>query len=435
MNLILDKWQVDFLKTQGSKVLVSGRQQGKSTITAIEAAEFLTHNENVNVLIVSRTERQSEELFLKMLMYTTDNYKSMIKRGKFKPTKSTLRLNNGSIGRCLPTGLTGEGIRGFTIHKLIVDEAQLVNDDIFTSITPMLLTTGGSIVLLGTPHGRKGFFWDAFQNKHQHFKVFHINAEENIKNRPISETWSEQQRQIALEYLERERSRMSDKEYAQEYLGEFVEDLEQFFPDDLITDRCINTKTEPNEANTYYLGCDLARLGGDQSTFEIIERDQHNRLKHVENLAKKGLLTTENEIEIINMDKIWKPRRIGIDAGAGTLGVSIFDHLMQTHLKTKLVAMNNRSISTDRQGKKQQRIFKEDMYDNLKAMMERGEIELLDNDEVKLSLKSVQWELNPNPKAQTRIRIFGNYTHIVEGLIRAAWLAREKSLNFHLYYV
>jgi len=38
------------------------------------------------------------------------------------------------------------------------------------------------------------------------------------------------------------------------------------------------------------------------------------------------LLTTQNEREILSLDLIWNPLKIGIDAGAGTLGVSVLDH-------------------------------------------------------------------------------------------------------------
>ena len=47
------------------------------------------------------------------------------------------------------------------------------------------------------------------------------------------------------------------------------------------------------------------------------------------------------------------------------------------------------------------------------------------DDEVFLSLKSVQYEYIEGDK----IKFFGNYTHIAEGLIRAAWAVKDKNLN------
>jgi hypothetical protein len=61
--------------------------------------------------------------------------------------------------------------------------------------------------------------------------------------------------------------------------------------------------------------------------------------------------------------------------------------------------------------------------------MERGELALLDDAEVFQSLKSVQYEYTDDGN----IKIFGKYTHICEGLIRAAWGTKDKSLNIYCY--
>jgi hypothetical protein len=138
-----------------------------------------------------------------------------------------------------------------------------------------------------------------------------------------------------------------------------------------------------------------------------------------------------NEDLILQFNNVWNPKKIGIDAGAGSLGVSILDHLLQNReVNRKIIAMNNREVFLDRNEEKKQRLFKEDMYDNLKSMMENSEIDLLDDEKVILSLASVQMELVKDSHDNTKVRIFGTDTHIAEGLIRAAWLAKkEKTLN------
>jgi hypothetical protein len=70
--------------------------------------------------------------------------------------------------------------------------------------------------------------------------------------------------------------------------------------------------------------------------------------------------------------------------------------------------------------------LKEDLYDNLVALGERGEIKLLDDADVKLSLRSVQYEHVMKEGQPTKMRIFGRYTHIAEGIIRAAWCSKER---------
>ena len=77
-------------------------------------------------MILSATERQAYLLFEKVLYYLDDNYKTLIKKGKYRPTKTSIKLTNGSIIHCLPTGASGLGIRGYTVDLLIIDDIQFI---------------------------------------------------------------------------------------------------------------------------------------------------------------------------------------------------------------------------------------------------------------------------------------------------------------------
>ena len=73
--------------------------------------------------------------------------------------------------------------------------------------------------------------------------------------------------------------------------------------------------------------------------------------------------------------------------------------------------------------------MKSDIYNNLLRLMEQNKIQLLDDPEIELSLKSVQYEYNDDGK----IKIFGSYTHIADGLVRAAWCSTRKDLNIFFH--
>ena len=433
--MILDDWQKEILETKGNILLCSGRQVGKSTIIAARDGERAARNNKESILIISATERQAEELFIKVLNYLEENYRHLIRAGKFRPTKHTIQLKNGSIIRCLPTGMAGTGIRGFTITKLTADEAAFIPNDVWGAVTPMLLTTCGTMDLLSTPHGKgeDNYFYKSYKNENGDFKVFHINSEEVITNRKISPSWTVQQREGALMHLEKEKRRMSKLEYAQEYMGEFTEKLRQFFSDEIIKKCWILKRTAEINSGKNYLGVDIARMGEDESTFEVISED-NNRYRQIENEITTKTLTTETEKKILELMEKFNIKKIGLDAGAGTLGVSILDHLLETKARNKVIALNNRAMSMDPDGKKKQKLFKEDLYNNMLGMMERGELKLLDDDEVLLSLKSIQFEYVTTPNKLTKLRIFGSYSHVAEGLIRACWVAKkEKTLNLWAY--
>jgi hypothetical protein len=184
------------------------------------------------------------------------------------------------------------------------------------------------------------------------------------------------------------------------------------------------------------MGVDIARLGGDECAYEILNIRSSGKAFHVENITKTMQPTTKTEQDIDDLAHAWACGKVGIDAGSGSLGVGLLDRFLQSNtMRHRVVAMNNRAISIDKEGKKQQRIFKEDMYDNLKSMMEKEEIYLLDDDNVRLSLKSVQWEI-VDRSGVSKVHIFSDYGHIVEGLVRAAWLVKkEKIKKFRISYM
>ena len=56
-----------------------------------------------------------------------------------------------------------------------------------------------------------------------------------------------------------------------------------------------------------------------------------------------------------------------------------------------------------------------------------------DRDDIKASLRSVQWDIVEDAHGMSKVRIFGRDTHIVEGIMRALQLAKNsKNLNIWL---
>jgi len=419
MNLKLDDWQEEVLKTKGNLCLRSGRQVGKSTIISIKAGDFAVNNACKVILVIASVERQARLLFDKILNYIYENYKKHIKRGKDRPTKHKIMLTNGSVIHCLPTGLDGYGIRGYTVNLLIADEAAFIPEEVWTAVTPMLAVTRGNIILLSTPCGKAGYFYRAFED--DTFTTFHVSAEDCPRRNEA--------------FLAQERKRMTKLQYAQEYLGEFIDELRQFFPTELIK-KCMTLQRAGISQGNYYLGVDVAGFGEDESTYEVL-KEKDGRLTHVENkFDPRKTYTQEVTNQIKDLEILYHFRRIYIDDGG--MGFGVFSQLMmEESTRRKTIAINNARRSIDRgvwkKGKmkdgKKAPLMKEDLYNNLLRLMERGEINLLDDPEIMLSLRSVQAEYTDDKYGKRTLRIHGSYTHIVEGLIRAAWCVKDKGLN------
>jgi len=433
-DIQLDKWQKEMLDYKGDICLCTGRQVGKTLTMSRKASKYMLENKDSKIIIASLTEDQAKLIIVMIKDYFDRNYPDKLSTNRYDQSSTKITLNNGSQAIARPIGLTGDSIRGFTGDVLILDEASRMPEIVFEAAKPVLLTTAGKIWMCSTPFGKQGYFYNSWLNKSNRFKVFHITSEEVIKERPISKTWSEERSKAAIKFLESERKDMSELQYGQEYLGLFLEDLRRYFPDNLIEQCCILKRQIPSPKSDNYMGVDIARMGGDASSYEILHVID-DKCKQIENITTEKLLTTETERRIKEMAHQFNCIKIGIDAGSGSLGVGIYDHLLEDpETSRKVVAMNNRTISLDRRDKEKQRIFKEDLYDNFKSMMEHGDIELLDDEDLIASLHSIQFEFIKLEGQPTKVRIFGNDSHIVEGLIRAAWLAkkeRHKYLRIH----
>ena len=372
-TLKLDRWQEEVLSTEGNICLRAGRQVGKSTVISVKAGEYAVKNKNKTILIIASVERQAYLLFEKTLDYIYRQHPKMIKKGKDRPTKHRILLENGSQIYSLPTGLSGYGIRGFTIDLLIADEAAFIPEEVWTSVTPMLAITKGNIILLSTPCGKSGYFYNCFNN--DSFTRFHVSSEDCPRKND--------------QFLNEEKKRMTKMQYAQEYLGEFIDELRQFFPTELIKE-CMKLDKGEIGMGDYFLGVDVARMGGDESVLIALLR-KNDELEMVEMIVREKTYLTEITKAIKEMDKKWNFKKIYIDDGG--LGVGVFDPLLiDDQTKRKVVAINNSSRSLDYDGTQRTRLMKEDLYSNLLHLMESKKVSLFKDPEIMISLKSIQSE-------------------------------------------
>jgi len=418
MNITLDEWQKEVLAVKkGNLIIMGGRQIGKSEIISILEGEYLLSTPNAHLLICSGVERQASGLYNKIIKYIEKkNPGALIKAGSKKVLKTIAHLRNGSIIRTEPIGETGSGARQHTLTRIVFEEMELIPEDAFAAITPMLLTTGGDMHLLGTAWKTEGYVYERLSDPD--FKVFRINAEE------VAEKRKEPLRSIMLAYLDKEKKRLTSALYMQEYLAIPSDKLRQIFPDSLIK-QC---QTEERRAGAvkgdYSIGVDPAALGGDEGAISIF--DKHNEiLKQVEFIITSKLLTTEMTDKIISLDSQYKSKVIYVDDGG--VGFGVFSGLMSS-LKTsgKTIALNNASRPLDRDEKKKRRILKEDLYTNLLYLMEQGKVKLLKDAEIRESLKSCRFEYDDN---SNRFKISSTYNHPAESIIRACWYANKKILK------
>ena len=183
-------------------------------------------------------------------------------------------------------------------------------------------------------------------------------------------------------------------------------------------------------------------MGDDETTFEVLKRSDNKHLTHVEHQISKKTILTQTFQTIHGLNARYDFKRIYVDDEG--IGIGVFDMLITDEsTRGKTVALRNSKkvidYKTNIWSKKQKagktRMLKQDLYFNLLRLMELAKIDLLDDPEIFQSFKSIQYEFTADKKGKPFMKIFGNYSHIVEGLIRAAWIDKEKNLSMRVDYI
>jgi hypothetical protein len=112
-------------------------------------------------------------------------------------------------------------IRGFSaVALMLVDEASRVSDELHLAIRPMLAVSQGSLWLMSTPFGKRGFFYETWAHGGPDWVRVRVPAEECPR--------------IPKAFLEEERSAMGDRGFRQEYQCEFEDSVSSVFDMDLV---------------------------------------------------------------------------------------------------------------------------------------------------------------------------------------------------------
>ncbi len=203
-GLIPDAWQERLLRSNATQhLVVCSRQSGKSTVAAALAlAEALFHP-NAPVLLLSPTWRQSQELYRKVteILARLPDPPSILRQ-----TSTFIEFANGSRIVSLP-GEEGT-VRGYSnVSLLVVDEAAWVPDALYYAVRPMLAVSGGKLICLSTPWGRRGFFYQEWSGG-DGWARYSVTASECPR--------------IPAEFLAQERRTLGPHQFAEEYMCEFI---------------------------------------------------------------------------------------------------------------------------------------------------------------------------------------------------------------------
>ena len=231
LGITPDPWQRDLLRSSSSRILLNcSRQSGKSTMAAIVALHRALYHPGSLVLILAPSERQAKETFSKVAAHyrdlgypvRTDSYR-----------KLGMELSNRSRIEALPG--SEKTVRGFSgVDLLILAEAARVDDALYFAVRPMLAVSGGSLIMLSTPVGKRGVFFEEWTSG-EGWERYEVKASECPR--------------IGEAFIEEERKSLPARIFRQEYECSFEDVEDQVFAYELVEQAIteeISTLFEPH---------------------------------------------------------------------------------------------------------------------------------------------------------------------------------------------
>jgi hypothetical protein len=207
LGLDPDAWQLEILQGNHKRLLLNcARQCGKSTAVALLSLLEALVVPGAVILLLSRSQRQSAELF-RMVATAFVRLRAPYLHRK---TAFELELTTGSRIVSLPCN--ADTIRGFSgVHMLVIDEAARVPDELYRTVRPMLAATDGRLICLSTPNGKHGFFYEAWAKGGDDWARIQVSASQCPRIKPeflaqdrraYGEAWFRQEFECSFESME-----------------------------------------------------------------------------------------------------------------------------------------------------------------------------------------------------------------------------------------
>ena len=220
-----DGWQLELMEAHPERaLLLCSRQAGKSmTVAAIGLEQALTKPDSTT-LLVSASQRQSAELLNKVRTLAMAQAAPIVTE---QLSVLSMKLANGSRIISLPG--RAELIRGYSADLLVLDEAAWVPDSLYESVRPMLAVSGGRLIALSTPFGKRGWFYGAWSSSERWHRT---------------KVTASQVTRISPEFLEEERRSLPANVFAAEYECVFGDSLASVFSTEDVLD-ALSDEVEP----------------------------------------------------------------------------------------------------------------------------------------------------------------------------------------------
>lgn len=259
-------------------VVVKSRQLGLSTLTAAYAVWLAMFRKDKSILIIATKLAVAQNFIKKVKIALTGIPKWMWITEITAKNTQAIEFSNGSQIKAVPT--SDDAGRSEALSLLIVDEAAFIRnfDELWKGLYPTL-STGGRAILVSTPNGAGGQYYD----------TYHGAVEGDNEFNPIKLPWDVHPERDE-EWFNKEARNLNKQQIAQELLCDFQASGETFLSSEVIQ-RLQSQIRSPIErwgpentiwvwkyfleGHKYVISADVARGdGNDYSTFHVIDTNE-----------------------------------------------------------------------------------------------------------------------------------------------------------------
>lgn len=305
--------------------MVAGRRAGKSHGLKYILMMFSFAADNVTTWYVSYTDTQASDFFYSFL---SDIQKgNIIKSVSHTPGNYCITfINESKI--YFKSSKAKDGLRGGDgLDFLVCDEFAFYKPEIYEKILyPQIATKRPSglirkTVIASSPRGKTNNlykFYSFGQKSESEYRHF-ASVKFNIYDNPLQDD----------NFINSAKLTMSDAQFRQEILGEFVDDAQVF--NHVSECATIEFNQEYNPTRIYYLGVDVG-LKKDASVLSIVSSRPGSNNSAVQLVAQysfRNMLSTDLEDTIVGLNKKWKFKQIKIESNSS--GLPIITNLTVKH--------------------------------------------------------------------------------------------------------
>jgi hypothetical protein len=224
----LDPWQKRLLRSKKTQIAVNAaRQTGKSTIVSLMCLHQALFFPRSLCLVVACAQKQAREVFSKTMNFLRQ-LEPVVELEEDNRLSCELASNGSRIVTLAADSAT---VRGYSsVSLVVVDEASRVPEELFSGLRPARVVSRGKIVLLSTPAGKRGSFWEAFEHGGEDWELVTVTAADCPR--------------LSEDVLAQERKALGPLLYAQEFEGAWLDSGTAVF-DSAMIDRAVSADVLP----------------------------------------------------------------------------------------------------------------------------------------------------------------------------------------------